>query len=354
MLWSHGWRLIESQEIDMQKEKKDGFEENDIRPLAMQEKAQRLFEKDIKRICNRKSEFVTVICPACGAEKFNNYFVKYDLSFVSCEKCETVYINPRPTPEILNDYYSHSELYEFFRTDIFPSTESVRREKIFKPRVERLIDICKQYGVNNDLLIEVGPGFGIFSELVLKKGFFKKVVAVERTPDMAQSCRDKGLEVIEKAIEDVDLGEEKAQVVASFEVIEHLYEPKKFIEKCSLVLEKNGLLILTCPNSQGFDMQVLKELSHTYDAEHLNYFNPDSLSNLLEQCGFDVLEVLTPGALDAELVREKLLSGERKLDDADFLKKILIDKWEEAGTAFQNFLQQARMSSHMWIVAKRR
>jgi hypothetical protein len=75
---------------------------------------------------------------------------------------------------------------------------------------------------------------------------------------------------------------------------------------------------------------------------------------LVRSCGFDVLEVQTPGKLDAELVRKKVLEGEFDLSDQRFLKQILIDKWEHVGEAFQEFLAGSQLSSHMWLVARRR
>ena len=60
------------------------------------------------------------------------------------------------------------------------------------------------------------------------------------------------------------------------------------------MLLKNGLLIITCPNIKGFDITVLGALSDIIDHEHLNYFNPQSISCLLKDCGFEVLEILTP------------------------------------------------------------
>jgi hypothetical protein len=87
------------------------------------------------------------------------------------------------------------------------------------------------------------------------------------------------------------------------------------------------------------------------DHEHLNYFNPRSLALLLKSHGFNILEVQTPGKLDAELVRKKALTGDHDLSEQPFLKQILIDKWEAVGERFQNFLSENGFSSHMWIVA---
>lgn len=88
---------------------------------------------------------------------------------------------------------------------------------------------------------------------------------------------------------------------------------------------------------RGFDILVLQGLSGAVGAEHLNYFHPASLSHLVEQCGFEVLEVLTPGKLDAELVRKKILSGEFDVSLQPFMKQVLIDEWQRTGKASRNF-----------------
>ena len=104
----------------------------------------------------------------------------------------------------------------------------------------------------------------------------------------------------------------------------------------------------------GFDIRLLKNKSDTIDHEHLNYFNPFSMSLLLRNCGYRVLEIFTPGKLDAELVRKKILSGDFVLEKEDeFIKHVLIDKWKEMGNDFQQFLVKNDMSSNMWAVAQK-
>ena len=72
-------------------------------------------------------------------------------------------------------------------------------------------------------------------------------------------------------------------IITSFEVIEHLFSPRAFVERCSAVLRPGGLIMLTCPNVRGFDVELLGEASATVDAEHLNYLHPASLGALLER-----------------------------------------------------------------------
>ena len=65
-----------------------------------------------------------------------------------------------------------------------------------------------------------------------------------------------------------------------------------------------------------------------------------------------MLERLTPGKLDAELVRKHVLSGALSLDQQPFLRQVLIDDWERVGPAFQEFLAGAGLSSNMWLMGR--
>ncbi len=85
----------------------------------------------------------------------------------------------------------------------------------------------------------------------------------------------------------------------------------------------------------------------------MNYFNPTSLSRLLASCGMDILESFTPGKLDAELVRNAVLTGDASLDDQPLLQRLLIEEWERHGAAFQQFLIERGLSSNLWVVARK-
>jgi 2-polyprenyl-3-methyl-5-hydroxy-6-metoxy-1,4-benzoquinol methylase len=333
--------------------------ENEIRPKALLDEQLQRYLNDVARLMRHQADFVTVHCPACESNQALPAFEKYGLSFVNCQNCRTLYANPRPRQAHLDEYYQKSENYAYWNDYIFPASAEVRREKIFKPRVERVLEICRRYNLPTNTLLEVGAGYGLFCEEMQKTGVFKRVIAVEPTPNLAATCRSLGLTTLEKPVEQIDPGEvvtgtEKIDVIANFEVIEHLFSPRHFLEKCASLLEAGGILILTCPNGLGFDVQTLGVLSCAVDTEHINLFNPDSLARLMEQCGFEMLDVQTPGLLDAELVRNKVLDGLFSLEDQPFLKNILIDDWENRGAAFQRFLIEQQLSSNMMLTARKK
>lgn len=328
--------------------------EADIRPDELMAEQARRYHADVDRLVARRAEFVDAPCPACGAGDGAPRWRKYGLDYLECPACATVYMSPRPAPALLDEYYRTSENYEYWTEVIFPASEDARREKIFAPRAERVADIAGRLGKAGGVLVDVGAGFGTFCEEVRRTGSFDRVIALEPEPHLASACRAKGIEVVESPVEGAELPVERVDVVTNFEVIEHLFDPRAFMRRCADLLPPGGLLVLTCPNGRGFDIQVLGELSATVDAEHLNYFNPDSLAALLDVCGFDVVERQTPGRLDAELVRKRALAGEIDLAAQPFLRQVLLDDWERVGEAFQDFLAENGLSSNMWLVGRRR
>ena len=61
----------------------------------------------------------------------------------------------------------------------------------------------------------------------------------------------------------------------------------------------------------------------------------------------------TPGKLDADIVHGKVESGDFDLDGQPFLSEVLVNRWDELGAPFQQFLAENRLSSHLWVIAKK-
>ncbi|QDU61541.1 bifunctional 3-demethylubiquinone-9 3-methyltransferase/ 2-octaprenyl-6-hydroxy phenol methylase [Planctomycetes bacterium Pan216] len=325
----------------------------EIRPAAMMEAKRSCVIADREYLLERRDEWVDVDCPACGEDAAGDYGSKDGFAYVECQDCGTVYTSPRPSLALLERFYAQSKNYAYWNKHIFPASESARRERIFKPRVERLVDYCRQFGFAGGTLLEVGAAFGTFCEEVRHTGHFERIIALEPTPDLAQTCRERGFEVWEQPVEKTERSR-VADVVAAFEVIEHLFSPSDFLGHVRRMLKPSGMLVLSCPNVRGFDVSALREQSSTFDHEHLNYFHPESLPLLLAREGFTTEVVETPGRLDAELVRGAVMAEHHSLDRQPFLQTVLLDRWDELGRPFQDFLAQHRLSSHLWVVARRK
>lgn len=328
------------------------FTENDIRPDELMRENDRLHAEDLRWLLARRDRFVAVSCPACGADVPRPLWDKDGYAYSCCDSCGTGYLNPRPEQALLEEYYRHAANYRFWQEKVFPASETVRLEQIVRPRLHRIVELCEMHGVVQGTMVEVGAGFGTFCCEAAASGCFSRVVAVEPTPAHAEACRQRQIEVIELPVEKAELPE-GADLVASFEVIEHLFDPGAFLRGCARILKPGGLVVITCPNLYGFDVSTLGAVSQVVDPEHLNYFHPDSLSALFAKSGLEVLELATPGKLDAEIVRKRSLAGLFDLSTQPFLRRVLIDEWERCGQPFQHFLADTLLSSHMWIIGRK-
>lgn len=270
-----------------------------------------------------------------------------------CIDCSTYYMNPRPPVKVLDHFYKNSQTYDFFNKFIFPSSEKVRRKKIFKPRVDKCIKFCKKYNFKNPSIIDIGAGFGTFCDLSKQSKYFSKVMAIEPSTQGYINCKKKNISTINDVIENVRFDKkDKFQIVTNFEVIEHLFSPRDFLLNVKRNLTPNGLIIFSCPNGDGFDVRFLGKKSNTIDHEHLNYFNPSSIKILLKKSGYKALEVFTPGKLDIDIV-ESYVNNKSVIIKDPFYQKIFNKKNQKLKDNFQDFVANNNLSSSMFIVAKK-
>ncbi len=323
---------------------------NDIRPDDVMAGQALAVRDDIEWLAARRGRFVAVACPACGESSGAFLYEKCDLRHERCPGCATQYVNPRPDADLLREFYVRSTNYAYWAKHVFPASAEARRERIFKPRADQVARVLAGREKAGGVLLEVGAAYGFFCEEMRARGLFDRIVAIEPTPDLAGICREKGFETIERSY-DRTTPDFAADVIAAFEVIEHLFDPGRFVAWCAAHLVPGGRVIITCPNIAGFEPMMLGREASAVDNEHLNLFTPDSITRLFVRHGFTVDEVTTPGVLDADLVRRGLESG--AVDAAalgPFVQACLDERRMEA---FQAFVTSSGLSGNMMVVARK-
>lgn len=325
------------------------MKEEEIRKRDVLNRYLELVQEDALRLFHDRSAFIKIDCPACGNSAAESQFDKMGFSYVQCEKCETLFVSPRPAYEDLMKIYVDSPSTRFWVNDFFLPMAEARREKIFKPRAQFIEDRFPD--IKYKRMADIGAGFGLFLEEMKKLWPKSNIVAIEPSVDMAKICRDKGLHVLETAIENVD-PLEQFDLLTAFELFEHLHDPLPFVEKVHGLLSPGGYLFLTTLNGLGIDIQVLWERSKSvYPPHHLNFFNPGSLKILLEKNGFAVIEIATPGQLDWDIMEGAYLHDE--LDPGRFFKTVSRYGTAEAKRDLQQWIRVNNFSSHMRVIARK-
>ena len=260
--------------------------------------------------------------------------------------------NPRPPIAAFEAFYRDSESSKYWAEVFFPSVAEIRREKIFRPRVDRLAGLCEERGFDVECLIDVGAGYGILLDEWRKRFPKTHCVAVEPSASLAQECRSKGFDVVEDIVENVKGHNDTADLVTCFEVLEHVYDPLQFIRDLAALTRPGGSVFVSTLGIDGFDLQILWEKSSQISfPHHINFLSVEGFCQLFKRAGLFDISVTTPGQLDVDIVRNAMNRDTSLLQGERFLRKLLAN--EANASAFQRFLSERRLSSHVWVIARK-
>lgn len=330
------------------------MKEEEIRPKEIFDKYLELAKQDIVTFFSEKEDFEHVQCAACGIDNADFQFDKDSFKYVLCKNCGTLYVNPRPKVDNIQKYYKHSKQTKYWTEHFYKDTEAQRREKIFKPRAEMIRNFIKrEIGERVDVFADIGGGYGTFCEEIRKLNIADEIIAIEPSDDLARICEKKGFKVVQLPLEEAGgILNNKVSFATSFELLEHIHTPQKFLRSARDILSEHGYLLLTTLNINGFDLQVLwKKSKSIAPPHHLNFFNLESLEGLLKKCGFKVVEKFTPGFLDLDIVKNAYKEGNIEIDR--FLRYLIEKTNDKVQEDFQLFLQRNNLSSHMRIIAQK-
>jgi 2-polyprenyl-3-methyl-5-hydroxy-6-metoxy-1,4-benzoquinol methylase len=84
-------------------------------------------------------------------------------------------------------------------------------------------------------------------------------------------------------------------VIASFHVIEHVDSPRRFIRAAVERLKPDGLLVIETPNIDSLPFKLMKARWREFIPEHYFFFDPRTMSRLLQDHGLDVVAVQSIG-----------------------------------------------------------
>ena len=323
------------------------MKEKDIRPRKIFDKFLHLTSLDIQKYFSKSK--VKINCVACGKKgKFS--FKKEGFSYYECQKCKTLFVNPRPKKDSFENFYKRSSSIKFLSTNLYKKTERARKEKIFKPRAKMIFKILKKNKNKNYNCVDIGGGVGIFAKEISKL-MKSEAIVIEPSPFLAKECKKKKLIVVQKFLEKVKKADLpiKRKVFTCFELIEHLHNPSKFIKNLAKLMSKKDLFIFTTLSGTGTDILALWNNSKAIiPPHHINFFNPKSIVIFLKKNKFKILNISTPGKLDINI-----LENEKKRIKDRFWKTFVYLAGKTDKLKMQKLITDINFSSHMMLVCQK-
>jgi len=271
-------------------------------------------------------------CPVCHNSRFNPARVN-GLRLQSCSICGLVVQSPQPDDRELRAIYGADYFIESLDDpEILNHFEQVKRATA-RLQLDEIAAYSRGRATapDNPSLIEIGCGHGNFLVEARAKGF--DVHGLEFSIDAAAAANAKLQGRVEVgSIEDGTLPAGRFDVCVVADVIEHVREPRRFLEQVGRVLKAGGVIFIATPSLDSWSARLLGSHWMEYKREHLYYFNRATLKRLLSDAGFSNIKVstgakvLTPGYIIGHFKKfpipliSPIMAGVEKLTPAAFLR----------------------------------
>jgi 2-polyprenyl-3-methyl-5-hydroxy-6-metoxy-1,4-benzoquinol methylase len=234
-------------------------------------------------------------CVVCGSTEasavargkdYLHHTSEREYAFVRCARCGHLYLNPRPQMAAIArlyppDYATYTKHYSREQSLIAKLKEAVlvRRFKSFAS------------GAREDLrLLDVGCGDAVFLMSLRRRFPAADLFGLDWHfgPARADEMRAAGITPITGVIETADLPSDFYDVITMNQLIEHVWDVDRVLERCWRALKPGGLLAVETPNPDGWDRRFFRSgaWGGYYWPRHLNLFSMRNLRRVVERAGF--------------------------------------------------------------------
>lgn len=262
---------------------------NDRLKDALRKQHSEVFDYDVGEIISKFKKEIS--CPVCDTAENTVKFTKDLFNFVKCSNCGMVYLNPRLSDKATYSFYN-SEWNDIYNEKKFDVNESTIDTIENRRDLENLSTLKKYSGAGNELL-EIGIGKGFFLSSAENEGF--KVTGVELNKENCMKAKDvlsSSSTIINSDIYEANLKSNFYDCVYMKDVFEHVPDPLIMLREINRVSKKGGVIFIEVPNIEGLVFKITKQKHSTiFGFEHLNYWSPKTLTEILNRAGYKVVGV---------------------------------------------------------------
>ncbi len=234
------------------------------------------------------------VCPLCASATIEREMTVKDHSITGesfelwrCDGCDFLFTQDPPTPEHAGHYYQGEEYIS--HSD---NNEGVVNKLYHKARDYML---GRKYALVNRFargkrLLDYGTGTGYFTDYMVRKGYAAEGIEID------ENARKYGAEKFGITVNAPEYlfdgyAPESFDVISLWHVLEHLYDPGKYLKQFYQLLSEEGTLIIAVPNHKSRDAGVFGPDWAAYDVpRHLWHFGPNTMRRIVGDAGFRVVE----------------------------------------------------------------
>lgn len=234
-------------------------------------------------------------CPICGSDliikgiELKDYKISQEqFQLASCAQCDQLFTQNPPTELNSGDYYKSERYISHSNSNKGIINYLYHIVRIYMLRRKRKI-ISNITSAKN--LIDIGCGTGYFLNEMQRNGY--RVNGIERSPEARQFCFEKfKLDVFPPDYIFNDLIQNKFEIATMWHVLEHIYDPNKYLKAIHKILQDESYLFIAVPNYKSNDGEHYRDYWAGYDVpRHLWHFDTSTITNLVEGVGFQLVSL---------------------------------------------------------------
>jgi 2-polyprenyl-3-methyl-5-hydroxy-6-metoxy-1,4-benzoquinol methylase len=208
----------------------------------------------------------------------NSLLDGYDV--VVCQDCGFTFANNIPDQASFDEYYRDMSKYEY-------QDKMGQVSKFDLAKFRTIESILSQYFPDTRArILEIGSSTGALLSL-LKQGGYTNILGIDPSPACKETAeRLYGIRVLTNTLSDISIEDRSIDVLILVGVLEHVRNLNDSLAKCRNMLSDNGCFFISVPDAsryaEGEDAPYQE-----FSLEHINFFGPLSLTNLMHANGFE-------------------------------------------------------------------
>lgn len=213
-------------------------------------------------------------CPVCESDQAAQYLTKGSLQLVRCDNCSMVYANPVPAA------FASGEAYEHIGSEYYLSPAKLQSD--YAPvRFRRELDWFRRY-CKRGAVLDVGCSSGAFLYQLerLYPGEYRRLGTDASGPALEYAA-SQGVPVARGDFLSREFAEAPFDALTFWAVLEHVAQPRAFLERAFELLRPGGLCLVLVPNMDSLAVRLLGARYRYIYPQHLNYFSSRTLLRLL-------------------------------------------------------------------------
>jgi len=235
-------------------------------------------------------------CPLCGSTAATPGIGGTDRLFatttrrfelVRCRGCGLLRQSPMPAADEIASFYPENYWFAADGTTAGRLEEAYRR-MVLRDHVRFVRAALKKVDPRAPVL-DVGCGGGLFLGMLRERGC--KVLGLDVSAEAAGiAWRRHGVPAVCGLLENEPLAPGSCAAVTMFHVLEHLPDPRAYLEAAGRLLRPGGTLVVQVPNAACWQFRLLGAAWTGVDVpRHLVDFRARDIETLVASCGFRVV-----------------------------------------------------------------